>query len=81
MATRMKMLKLLQEMRGLSDLSRLHAAPKAPALFLMEFRTRMAEAHRPKRRMIIPVQMADTYDFPDPVKITFLTAGESKDRV
>lgn len=81
MATKMKMLKLLQEMRGLSDLSRLHVAPKTPALFLMELRNRMAQSHRPRPRTIIPVQMKDTYDFPDPVKITFLTATPTNDRV
>jgi hypothetical protein len=72
MATRMKMLKLLQEIRGFSELSRMHSVPKPPALFLMQLRDRIAESNRPRRRIRIQIEMQAEQILPDPVKITFV---------
>ena len=75
MATKVKMLKLLQEMRGLSELSRLQSAPKRSALYLMQLRTHAARTARPKRRLVIQIDLRDTCELPDPVKITFLPSS------
>lgn len=73
MATKMKMLKLLQEMRGFNEMSRLQPAPKPSPLYLMQLRARMAEAHRSKRRLVIRIDLKDVATIPTPVKITHIT--------
>ncbi len=74
MATKMKMLKLLQEIRGFSEMTRVHPAPKPSALYLVQLRNRMADAHRPtKRRLAIRIDLKDVATLPSPVKITYLT--------
>ncbi len=70
MATRMNMLKLLQEMRGFSELSRLPLTPKPPALFLMQLRNKRAESQRPRHRLVIQIDLQDQMEMPMPVKIT-----------
>jgi hypothetical protein len=73
MATRMNVMKLLQEVRGLAELS-FQPPPKAvmgPLLlqqFMPKFRTPGA-----KRTLRIIVQ--DPPDIPHPVKILYLTRG------
>ncbi|MBC8097564.1 MAG: hypothetical protein H7Y43_17300 [Akkermansiaceae bacterium] len=74
------MLKLLQEIRGFSDMNRLQHAPKPSALYLVQLRKRMAEAHRPRRRLVIRVELKDAMMFPTPVKITHLTPAAADQR-
>jgi hypothetical protein len=81
MATKIKMLKLLQEMRGFSELRRLQPAPKNSALYLMQLRTRIAEAHRPRRRMVITIDLQDVATLPTAVKIKHLKPHEDLDHV
>jgi hypothetical protein len=71
MATKVKLMKFLQEVRGLSEMTRRHLTPKPSALFLMQLRYHMTEASQTKRRLSIAIDMKDTA-FPHPVKITYL---------
>jgi hypothetical protein len=75
MATKIKMLKLLQEQRGFAEMGWRHPAPKTYALYLMQLRSHGFEAGLPKRKLIIPVILKDSPDIPHPVKITHLIAG------
>lgn len=77
MAAKINMLKLLQEMRGFSDLSRMHLTSKPPALFLMQLRDRIAESHRPKRRLTLQIDMKDDGMIPAPVTIKYLSTAPS----
>ena len=70
MATKVKLMKFLQEMRGFSEMSRLHPAPKPSALFLMQLRAHMRETSQSRRRLVISIDLKDTPDIPNPVKIT-----------
>lgn len=72
MATKVKMLKFLQEMRGFSDLSRGFPPHRHSPLFLLQLRSHLAETSRPKRRLLISVDLKDPPDIPAPVKITHL---------
>lgn len=76
MATKMNMLKLLQEMRGFSEMSRLQPLPKPSALYLMQLRTR--EASRAKRRLEIAFDLQDIATLPTPVLIKHVAPRTSK---
>jgi hypothetical protein len=71
MATKIKMLKLLQEMHAFSELGRRNFSTKTPPLYLLQLRSHLANA-RPRRRLAIRVDLRDSAGLPDPVKITFL---------
>jgi hypothetical protein len=45
MAAKVKMLTLLQEMRGFAQIANRHPSPRSPGLFLAEFRPAKAEHH------------------------------------
>ena len=80
MATKIKFMKLLQEMRGLAELNRRHPTPKPSALYLLQLRTHMAETSQSRRRLIVSIDLKDSLDLPDPVKINHITpdlGGES----
>lgn len=64
----MNMLKLLQEMRGFSELSRLQPVSKPPALYLMQLRLHSARARRAVS-LEIQFDARDLCDVADPVKI------------
>ncbi|HLP77640.1 MAG TPA: hypothetical protein VK327_12070 [Candidatus Paceibacterota bacterium] len=72
------MLKLLQEMRGFSELNRLQPAAKPSPLFLMQVRNRNAEMRRPKQRLVITIDLQDVATIPTPVKITHLPQASGK---
>jgi hypothetical protein len=63
-------MKLLQEMRGLAEMTRRHPAPRPSALFLMQLRSHMTATSQSKRRLIITVGSRETPNIPDPVTIT-----------
>ncbi len=79
MATRIKLMKLLQEMHGFAEMGRRHPAPKASPLFLMQLRAHMAETSRPRRRLTISTDLKDSLDLPHPVRITHVKPGADLD--
>ncbi|HYG22700.1 MAG TPA: hypothetical protein VEH04_07960 [Verrucomicrobiae bacterium] len=72
------MLKLLQELRGFSELSRPHSSPKPSALYLMQLRR--SRAQRPKYRLVIQIDLQDVATLPTPVKITHITPNPTAEQ-
>ena len=73
MATKIKFMKLLQEMRGMAELNRRHPTPKPSALYLLQLRAHMAETSQSRRRLTVTVDLKDSLDLPDPVRINHVT--------
>ena len=76
MATNIKMLKLLQEMRGFAQLAQRRSSPK-PGLFLLQLRAHLNQTTPRRQRLTIPVQMYELPDIPNLVKITHITPVSS----
>lgn len=68
MATKIKMLKLLQEADALDEMDR---RPPKPALYMMQMRSRNFQANLPRRRLPIRIDPQD-YSLPKPVPIILL---------
>lgn len=77
MATKIKLMKLLQEMRGLAELNRRHPAPRPSALYLWQLRSHMAETSHSRRRLLVTIDLKESLDLPHPVKINHLTSQTS----
>ena len=73
MANKLKLLKLLQEMRGFSQLTQ-RRAPAKPGLFLLQLRAHLNQAPR-RQRLTIPIQMFEPIDIPSFVKITHIKSS------
>jgi hypothetical protein len=77
MSTKVRLIKLLEEVRD-AGLPPLRRAPLKPAmLYLMELRSHTTEAHFASEKLIIPVDLQDSPDISHPVKITHLTPCEA----
>lgn len=72
MATKMRILKLLQEIRGLAQITNRRPQPKAPGLFLIQLRTHLTQSTPSRQKLVISVDMQNPPDLPHPVKITHL---------
>lgn len=70
MATRMNMLKLLQEVRGFARFATRPTEPR-PSGPLLQFRGIPHRKSGPKRKRIIRVDMQEPPDIPQPVRITY----------
>ncbi len=75
MATRMNILKLMQEIHGFARITHRRPQPRPPGLFLMQIRAQGLPLALPKRKLNIAIQMQEPPDLPHPVKITHLTEG------
>ena len=73
MATKDKLMRLLQEVRGLAEINRRQPAPKPSPLFLMQLRSHLTNSSRPRYRLNIAVDANESAHFPHPVKITHLS--------
>jgi len=71
MATRMKMLKLVQEMRGLAQITNRRPQHRHPAAVL-EVRPPSRRSPALKRKQLIQIHVQDLPDIPHPVKIKYL---------
>jgi hypothetical protein len=72
MATKVKLMKLLQEIRGFAQLTQRRQQPKPPGLFLLQLRSHLNHTTSQRRRLKIPIQLLEPPDIPNPVKITFI---------
>jgi len=77
MATKVKLMKLLQEMRGLAELNRRHPAPRPSALYLLQLRSHMAETSQSRRRLLVRIDLKDAIDLPHPVKINHVRSRDT----
>ena len=67
MATKMKMLKFLQERTGFAEMTRRPAKPSA--LYLMQLREHVFQTSIPRRRLIVRIDPKQNPGVPHPVKI------------
>ena len=72
MATKIKLMKLLQEMRGFSEFGRRATTSRPSNLYLWQLRSHLTETSRSKRRLIVTVDMKDNTNIPHPVKIKYI---------
>jgi len=72
MATKIKLLKLIQEIHAFAEITRRQPAPRSSPLYLVQLRSHMAETSRPKRRLLVSIDLKDSLDLPHPVRINHL---------
>lgn len=77
MSTKMRLTKLLDEVRDSGFLPLRRAPLKPTMLYLMELRSHTTGAPFSSAKQIIPVDMQDSPDIPLPVKITHLASCEA----
>jgi hypothetical protein len=72
MATKVRIMKMLQEIRGLAEITHRRPQPRKPGLFLIQLRSHVSHTTAPRRKQTIAVNMLEQPDIPHPVKITHL---------
>ena len=72
MAAKMKVLKLLMEIRGFAAVTNRSPQPRVPAVALTQLRSSLAHTPLPKRRLSITIDTQSPAEMPDQVKITHL---------
>ena len=77
MATKVKLMKFLQELRGFAEIRRPQFASKPAPLFLMQLRSHVTQSNRARRRYVIRIDLKDNPDIPHPVKINYVQPKES----
>ena len=78
MATRMKMLKLVQEMRGLAEITNRRPQQRHPVPAVLAVRPPSRRGAAVKRKHFIQIQVQDPPDIPHPVKIKYLDGPSLK---
>lgn len=56
MATKMKLIKMLQEFKGFAQITNRRPAPRPPLLYLMQLRTQAAQSTTPRKRLAVEVE-------------------------
>lgn len=72
MATKMNVMKFLQESRGFSEIARPRLPRQKSALFLIQMRSHLAQTSQGRRRLVIKVNLKDQPDIPHPIQIRHL---------
>jgi hypothetical protein len=75
MAAKIRMLKLLQEIRGFAELSNRRPQLRSPALLLTQGRSRVLQGALPKRKLSIRIDTQERTDVPCQVKINHVLPG------
>jgi hypothetical protein len=75
MATKVRIMKMLQEIRGFAQITSRRPPAKVPGLFLVQLRSNAARTNLYRKKVIITVDLKDPPDIPHPVKITHLKAA------
>ena len=70
-------MKMLQEIRGMAQITSRRPTPRQPGLFLIQLRSHVSSATSPRRKLIIPIDLQDPPDIPDPVKIIHIKPGSA----
>ena len=78
MAAKIRMLKLLQEIRGFADIASRRPTPRLPGLVLTQIRSHMVVATLPKRRLSIRMEVQDRTNLPHPVKINYVKPAPAR---
>ena len=69
MAAKIKIMKMLQEIRGLAEVTNRRPAPKQPGLFLIQLRSHVQNATQTRRKQTIAVNGLDGVEIAHPVII------------
>lgn len=72
MATKLRMLKLLQELRGFAEIVNRRPPPRSAALWLAQVRPHVVQAVLPRRSLRVTMVELSSTDIPHPVKINHL---------
>ncbi|MFO1478260.1 MAG: hypothetical protein U1F98_16625 [Verrucomicrobiota bacterium] len=72
MATKIKLMKLLQEIHAIAEIGRRNPMPKPSPLFLLQLRSHMAETSRPRKRLLVSIDLKDSLELPHPVRINHI---------
>lgn len=56
MATKMKLIRMLQEVKGIAQITNRKPAPRPPLLYLMQLRSQTAQVDTPRRRLVIETE-------------------------
>ena len=76
MATRMKMLKLLQEMRGFAHVTNRRPPSRQTAILALQLRSHLVSTTARRQKRVLTIDMQDLPDIPNPVRITYLAATQ-----
>jgi len=60
MATKMKLIKMLQEFKGFAQITNRRPAPRPPLLYLMQLRTQAAHVTTPRKRLSVKIEAVHT---------------------
>ena len=74
MAAKMKLMKMMQEIRGFAEITQRRPQQRPPGLFIMQMRSHVLQTTVPRRRRAIAIQMMEGPNIPDAVKIRFVPA-------
>jgi len=77
MATKVKLMKLLQEIRGLAQVTNRRPPPRPSVLYLMQLRESAAQDQTPKRRLTVSTDSKENVTTPLPVKINHVKSDET----
>ena len=77
MATKAKLMKLIEEVRGYAQITNRRPAPRPPVLYLMELRAHATQNQAPKRRLNVVTDARENLTCPSPIKITHISPDES----
>ena len=76
MATRMNMMKLLQEIRGMAQVTNRRPLTRTSLVLALQIRPPALRNAKTRQRRTIRISMQDPLDIPHPVKIKHLTGSE-----
>ena len=74
MATKMKLIKTLQEFKGLAQITNRRPAPRPPLLYLMQLRSQAAQAVTPRKRLTVEIEAVHA---PMDIKINHIKTDRS----
>jgi hypothetical protein len=69
MATKIRMLKLLQEIRGFAEIVNRCPPPRSPGIFVAQMRPHVIQAAMPRRSLRVTMVERNSADIPHPVRI------------
>ncbi len=81
MATKIRIMKLLQEMKGFAEITNRRPQSRSPGLFMLQARSPVLRAAPPRRKRTLTINMQDRPDIPNPVKITHVKGRPATIRV
>lgn len=77
MATKIRVLKLLQESKGHAQITNRRPAPRAPLLYLMQLRANPVPDDFPRQRLTVEADSKAFAEGPLPIKINHVKPDES----